>query len=212
MDDKIKLQLQDFQRKLNRDPEPSELEMTPDNRAKTLPISFVEMTLDELFLGRWGTRKFTTKVISNEVCGELVLWCINPITGDRIERVGAAAIIIQVDKAPEGLQGKERNSWAIDVLNKKPNALDLGYPKLKAECVKNAAQSLGKIFGRDLNRKKYDVFQPHFNVISDKAFNALIARIENGDETARALAESNFILTDLHKEILDGLKTKQLNG
>lgn len=36
----------------------------------------------------------------------------------------------------------------------------MGFPKLKAECLKNAAQSLGKIFGRDLNRKQKDTFNP----------------------------------------------------
>jgi hypothetical protein len=38
--------------------------------------------------------------------------------------------------------------------------LDLAFPKLKAECVKNAALSLGKLFGRDLNRKNKDEYKP----------------------------------------------------
>lgn len=212
MTDNIKLQLQDFQARLNKEPEVSELELTPDKRAKTLPISFIEMTLDELFLGQWDTMNYTTKVISNEVCGELELVVTHPITGREIRRSGAAAIIIQVDKAPDELKGKDRNQWAIDVLNKKPNALDLGYPKLKAECVKNAAQSLGKVFGRDLNRKKSDVYQPHFKELSDKGFKALLERVEQGDERSLVLAQSNFILTELQKDILNGHKTKQLNG
>lgn len=207
-----KIQLQQFLTQLNTDPPVEELEKTPDGKAKTLPISFVEMKLDEIFLGQWGHMGFTSKVISNEVCGELTLWVINPINGQRIERVGASAIIIQVDKAPDELTGKDRNQWAIDVLNKKPNALDLGYPKLKAECVKNAAQSLGKVFGRDLNRKKKDAFTPQYKTLSDKGFQSLIQRIESGDETAKALAESNFALSDLQMEILNGTKIKQING
>lgn len=207
-----KIQLQQFLSQLNTDPPVEELEKTPDGKAKTLPISFVEMKLDEIFLGQWGSSGFTSKVISNEVCGEVVLWVVNPITGLRIERQGASAIIIQVDKAPDELTGKDRNQWAIDVLNKKPNALDLGYPKLKAECVKNAAQSLGKVFGRDLNRKKKDFFQPHYKTLSDKGFMALVERIESGDQTAKALAESNFALSEIQMEILNGTKIKQLNG
>jgi hypothetical protein len=65
------IQLQNFIDKLNREPEQSELDRTPDGKAKTLPISFVEMTLDELFLGQWGTENFTSKVVANEVVGEL---------------------------------------------------------------------------------------------------------------------------------------------
>ena len=65
-----------------------------------------------------------------------------------------------VDKAPEGISGAERNKWALNPENKKPNALDMAFPKLKAECLKNAAQSLGKIFGRDMNRKIVDEYRP----------------------------------------------------
>jgi hypothetical protein len=210
MSDQDKLiQLQNFIEKLNREPDQSELDRTPDGKAKTLPISFVEMTLDELFLGQWGTENFTSKVVANEVVGELELVLLHPITQREIRRSGAAAIIIQVDKAPEDLQGKERNQWALDVSNKKSNALDLGYPKLKAECVKNAAQSLGKVFGRDLNRKKADKFQAPLKPMSDNAFAALLARIEKGDFTAMALAESNFLLSDIQQTILSGHKEQQ---
>jgi hypothetical protein len=34
----------------------------------------------------------------------------------------------------------------------------MGFPNLKSECIKNACKSLGKIFGRDLNRKDSDDF------------------------------------------------------
>lgn len=208
------IQLQNFIEKLNREPDAGELDRTPDGKAKTLPISFVEMTLDELFLGQWGTENFTSKVVANEVVGEIELWVIHPITGREIRRSGAAGIIIQVDKAPEEIQGKERNQWALDILNKKSNALDLGYPKLKAECTKNAAQSLGKIFGRDLNRKKADKFQAPLKPMSDNAFKALLERVEKGDVQALALAETNFLLSDIQITILSGLKEpqKQLNG
>lgn len=210
-DDKLKLQLQDFQERLNREPDPSELERTPDGKAKTLPISFVEMTLDELYLGQWDTCNFTSKVIANEVCGELELVLTHPITKREIRRSGAAAIIIQVDKAPDNITGQQRNEWALNPSNKKSNALDLGYPKLKAECVKNAAQSLGKVFGRDLNRKKADKFQPQVTFLSDKGFAALLHRVEQGDAKALALAESTFVFTDIQKEMINNATQKQLN-
>jgi hypothetical protein len=203
-----KIKLQEWKRLLNREPDPKELEPTPDGRAKTLPISFIEMTLDELFED-WGTRNFTTKVIGNEVCGELELWAINPVTGREITRVGAAAIVIQVDKVPEGLDGQERNRWALNPDNKKPNALDLGYPKLKAECVKNAALSLGKIFGRDINRQKSDVFNPMLKPLSDEGFKALVNRLQSGDNQALAKAEMYFIFTEEQQQILESLKQKK---
>ncbi|HEX6171372.1 MAG TPA: hypothetical protein VFZ33_16910 [Chitinophagaceae bacterium] len=212
------IQLQNFIEKLNREPDQSELERTPDGKAKTVPISFVEMTLDELFLGQWGTENFKWSAFANEVQGSLELVLTHPITGKEIRRTGAASIIVTVDaltdeeKAAMGKQA--RNLYAISPENKKPNALDLGFPKLKAECTKNAAQSLGKVFGRDLNRKKADKFQAPLKPMSDGAFKALLERVEKGDFQALALAETNFLMSDIQQTILSGLKEpqKQLNG
>lgn len=154
-------ELEKFLMRLNREPNPSEIAKTPDGKASDLPISYVEMTLDELFFGLWSTRNFTTKLISNEVVGELELEVIHPVTQKPIVRIGSAAIQIMVDKVPDGMSGQVRNQWALDPANKKPNALDMAYPKLKAECTKNAAKTLGKIFGRDLNRReKVDTYKP----------------------------------------------------
>jgi hypothetical protein len=208
MSDK-KLELQDFLKRLNRDPDPAELDKTPDGKAKVLPISFVEMTLDEIFLGQWSTENFKTSLTINEVVGELELVVIHPVSGLAIRRVGAASIIIQVDKVPDNITGQARNEWALSPSNKKYNALDLGYPKLKAECVKNAAQSFGKIFGRDLNRKKTDSLQQEYKRLSDIGFNALLERAEKGDTEAVRLAETNFILSDTQKQILVGIINPQ---
>lgn len=157
-DDQIKEfreRMQNFINKLNLEPNPAEIDKTPDGKANSIPISFIEMTLDEYFFGLWDTENFKYTTIANEVCGSIELTVLNPVTGTKIKRVGAAAIQIMVDKRPDGVNASQ---WANDPRNKKPNALDMGFPKLKSECVKNAAQSLGKLFGRDINRKKADQF------------------------------------------------------
>lgn len=196
-------QLQDFQKKLNQEPDPKELDSTPDGKAKTLPISFIEMTLDELFLGQWETTEPTYKQIFNEVVGSLVLTVWHPITNRAIRRVGFASVVITQDK---DATIAEFNS------TKKKNALDLSFPKLKAECTKNAAQTLGKIFGRDLNRKKTDTYQPRYKTLSDVGFKSLLDRVEAGDWQALELAQSNFLLSEVQNDILNGLKPKLLNG
>lgn len=140
--------MQNFVHRLNQEPNPDEMEKTPDQKANSIPISFIEMTLDEYFFGLWDTENFKWAVIANEVVGSIDLTVLNPVTGSKIKRAGAAAIQIMVDKGAN----------AMDITKKKSNALDMGFPKLKAECVKNAAQSLGKLFGRDINRKKADQF------------------------------------------------------
>jgi len=156
--------IQAFTRLLNKEPDATAIDKTPDGKAKTVLISHIEMTLDELFFGQWTTENFNWQVVSNEIVGSIDLVVIHPVSGQHIRRTGGAAIQIMVDAAPESVKAdpRLRNAHALDVGNKKPNALDMGFPKLKAECLKNAAQSLGKVFGRDLNRKegKFDTYNP----------------------------------------------------
>lgn len=214
-DERLRLLLQDFQSKLNKEPDPREFDKTSDGRADYLPISFVEMTLDELFLGLWSTENFKWSAITNEVQGSLELVVMHPITRTQIRRVGAGSIVIMVDslsqEEKDRMSKQDRNLFALNPQNKKPNALDMAFPKLKAECLKNAAQSLGKIFGRDINRKNKDVFKPPLKPISDKALLAAIERVENGQLETIPLAEANFLLTDEQKAMLYGAKQKQLN-
>ncbi|MFO0204151.1 MAG: hypothetical protein ACK528_13590, partial [Alphaproteobacteria bacterium] len=151
--------LQKFQQMLNGTPDVAGIEKTPDLKAQTLVISHVETTLDEMFFGHWRTENFKWERMANEVVGSIDLVVIHPISGYELRRSGAASIVIMVDRAPQNLDNIERNRWALNADNKKPNALDLAFPKLKTECIKNAALSLGKLFGRDLNRKNFDVYK-----------------------------------------------------
>lgn len=204
--EKLRLLMQDFTRRLNLEPDPREFEPTADKRASTLPISFVEMTLDEIFLGQWELTDIWTSQIFNEVVGNGILTVWHPVTQRAIRRAGFGAVVITQDAGA-----------SIDQFNmtKKKNALDLTYPKLKAEILKNAAQTLGKIFGRDINRKSKDVFKPALKPLSDEGFKAALDRIKDGKLETLALAEANFILSTEQKEILDGeimeAKQKQLN-
>ncbi len=213
--EKLRLLMQDFTRKLNADPDPREFEKTPDKKASYLPISFIEMTLDELFLGQWGTDNFKWSAITNEVQGSLELVLMHPVTHREIRRTGAASIVITVDSLSDEQKDKmskqDRNLFALNPENKKPNALDMGFPKLKAECIKNAAASLGRVFGRDINRKHRDVFKPSLKPLSEKGLLDALKRIEDGKVETIALAESNFILTDVQKEMLRGAAQKQLS-
>jgi len=158
--EEFRLKMQNFTQKLNSAPSADSIDKTADGKAGTILISHIEMLLDEYFFGEWDTENFKCEQIGNEVVASIDLLVLNPVTLRMKRRVGAAAITIMVDKAPDGLTQHDRNMWALDMSNKKSNALDMGFPKLKAECLKNAANSLGKLFGRDLNRKKQDNFNP----------------------------------------------------
>lgn len=166
-----RLRLQGFLDKINKLPPLDSIDETPDGKAYTILISHIEMTLDEYFFGMWETYDFKWAVIANEVVGSIILEVTHPVNGAKLRRTGAAAIQIMVDKAPDDVAKDriEKNRWANNPDNKKPSALDMGFPKLKAECLKNAAQSFGKLFGRDLNRKKADNFKPLQKEKADKA-------------------------------------------
>ena len=200
--EKTKLLTQDFQRRLNAEPNPAEFDKTPDGKAQTIPISFVEMTLDELFLGQWELHDVHSQQIFNEVVGTGILTVWHPITGRPLKRAGFASVIITQDQGATIAQFND---------TKKKNALDLSFPKLKAEILKNAALSLGKIFGRDINRKLKDVFKPALKPLSDQAVFDAIKRIEGGRLETIALAEANFILTEEQKALLHGaVQTQKL--
>jgi len=204
--------LQKFQTRLNSQPSELAVESTPDRKAQTVVISHIEMTLDELFFGQWRTENFKWNAIANEVQGSIELVAVHPVTGFEIRRTGAASIIIMVDKVPDGVTGTERNQWALNPSNKKANALDLAFPKLKSECVKNAAQSLGKIFGRDLNRKNADQYQPYKLQVGElptAVMNKLEVGIMNNDPQAiEAINALESIMSPSQKHQLTALIQK----
>lgn len=203
-DEKTRLLLQDFTRRLNVEPDPREFGETADGKAKTLPISFVEMTLDELFGGQWELSDVSTTQIFNEVVGTGILTVWHPVTGRPLKRAGFAAVVITQDSGA---------ALADFNMTKKKNALDLTFPKLKAEILKNAAQSLGKVFGRDINRKAKDVFRPTARPITDEELVAAIKRVEDGKLETVAIVESVFLLTDVQKEMLqNATPNKQLTN
>lgn len=141
--EKFEIRMQAFISKLNVDIDASILVKTPDNKANSIPISHIEMLLDTYFFGLWKTQNFTSKQILNELVGEVELHFFHPVAKEWLVRIGAGSIVIT--------QKKETDVKDFLVYKQK-NALDLAYPKLKAECIKNAAQSIGKLFGRDINR------------------------------------------------------------
>lgn len=195
--------MQNFQARLNQEPDPKELDTTPDGRAKTLPISFVEMTLDELFFGQWELSSASYQQVFNEVVGtaELTVW--HPISGKPLKRTGFASVVITQDKDA---------AIADFQSTKKKNALDLTFPKLKSEILKNAAASLGKVFGRDINRKYADVYKPTLKALPDAALKAASARIEAGEPNVLALVESNFLLSDDQRNLLQEITLKKLSA
>jgi len=200
--DELRIKLENFTKRLNTPPKAEELQKTPDGKAWHYPISFVEMSLDEMFFGLWSTENFRWSALQNEVQGSIDLVVLHPVTGFTIRRTGSASIQIMVDAVPEELK-HEKNRWSIDIGNKKPNALYQGFPKLKAECIKNAAVSLGKSFGRDINRKHADEFKPLISG-SEQGMRRVIESIIGSErfDSARMLISTSRLPEEVKIELL----------
>jgi len=141
-----------------------------------IPVGEVERLLDETFLGLWKTKKWQVSHIANEVHGSLLLCVFHPVAKIWITRIGTAAVPITF----------RADTDITDIRNKIKNALVNVIPHLKSECLKNAAHSLGRSFGRDLNRE-----------ISDYEFEDITEKIS--------------VLSELQKKAIALLKTAKLN-
>jgi len=209
---KIKDGLQNFQKALHKQPPKDEIMVnTHAGNSNYIPISFVEMKLDEMFFGLWQTKNFTTKIVANEIIGEIELHYFHPVARMWLCRIGAAGTMIQYVSKAKGGSGDITN-----VRDKIPNTLVKDYPHLKAECIKNAARTLGKWFGRDLNRELEDKYEP-FNIIIPQELtqqqiemlDLLKITIDDFTDVFELTKKSSGILQDFINKGLDELTIKK---
>ena len=146
-----------FQKMLNSHPDKSEIKVnTFANNSKYVAIEVVERKLDEMYNGLWQVDNFRWNVIANEIVGSLDLKVYHPTFKQWLTRTGAGSVMIQTIKSKQPT-----------LENKITNCLVSMFPKLKAECIKNAAKSLGSAFGRTLNRGAEDDFSYLSEQVSD---------------------------------------------
>ena len=143
---------------LNSEPEPSKVKVNEHaNNSKYLPIQVVEDDLNTVFYGLWETVNFKWEVIVNELVGSIDLRVYHPVTGQWITRSGGGAVVIQQSAkwiTDENGKKKKVSAEITDIGRKIRNTLVKDVGHLKSECIKNAAKSLGRRFGSELNRDK----------------------------------------------------------
>lgn len=130
---------------LNSAPDPSKIKNRQN--VKYIPISGIEVELDRMFAGLWQTKNLSWQVVGNEIVVSIDLEVFHPIAKVWICRSGVGAAQIRQSKGAQ----------ITDINAKIKNALEMDVPHAKADAIKNAAKSLGKMFGRDLSRKTADV-------------------------------------------------------
>jgi len=156
VDNSIRNKAQNFLKILHKAPDAKNIKANKAaNNSKYLPISFLEMKLDEMFFGIWQTKNFTYQTIANELVGSIELQFFHPVIKEWLSRIGAGAVQIQLKSKEKGGSGDITN-----IKDKYINTLTKDFPHLKAECFRNACISIGKSFGRDLNREFEDQYDP----------------------------------------------------
>lgn len=125
-----------------------------------IPIERVEWLLTNIFV-RWSVKIKWSKLIANsvEVCVKLKVY--DHVMNRWIKHDGVGAAPLQTDSG----------AGAVEFDKIKSNAVQIALPAAESYAIKDAAEKLGKIFGKDLNRatdisydslgKKYEnVFSP----------------------------------------------------
>lgn len=118
---------------------------------KYLPIDKVELMLTKLFQ-QWRVEVLREGQLLNSVYVAVRLHYCDPISKDWTYQDGIGAVQIQVDKGENA-----SNLSAI-----KADAIMKGLPAAESFAVKDAADKIGKIFGKDLNRRDALDFTPSY--------------------------------------------------
>lgn len=149
-----------------------------------LPVGKVEMLLDSIF-GRWNFEVVDYKMVGNSITVHIRLTVINPVTGESIVRDGLGAVPLELEATKYDKDKKDQYGNPVIVKQGSRHAMDFEYlsrtavmknlPAAKSFALKDAADTLGNLFGRSLNRSEKDNFvdmynqkKENFDVFSDE--------------------------------------------
>ena len=145
---------------LNQLPRPEWVKEHPHiSGYKYIPIERIEFLLTRLFL-QWRVEVKDVKLIANSVQVTVRLHYLQPISLDWTWQDGVGASPLQMNKG----------AGAIDFNTMKSGAVQMAAPAAETYAIKDAAEKIGRIFGKDINRKdfiNYDGLQTAF--VKDKA-------------------------------------------
>jgi hypothetical protein len=133
----------EFLEVINMDPPAAIVKDHPmQTGVKYIPIDKIEMMLTKVFQ-QWHVEIKREGQLLNSIHMVIRLHYRDPMTKEWQYQDGAGAVPIQVDK------GKN----ASDLAAIKSDAIMKALPAAESYAVKDAAEKIGKLFGRDLNRK-----------------------------------------------------------
>jgi len=175
----------DLNQLLNNEPKTEWVKQHPMfAKVKYLPIERVEWLLTNIYI-KWRVEIIREGLIANSVYCTIRLHYKDPITGEWEYQDGIGSAPLQTDK----------DSGATDWQHIKSDAVLKALPSAESYAVKDAAEKLGKLFGKDMNRADkimYDTLQGKFENTYEKKVRELIDIIDKLPEPRKSA----------HKEIL----------
>ena len=171
---------------LNAEPPQNWIKIHPMTKFKYIPIERVEYLLTRIF-GRWKVEVKESGILANSVQVIIRLHYIDPVTGEWDWQDGIGASPLQTNAG----------AGAIDFNQIKNAAVQMAAPAAESYAIKDAAEKIGKIFGKDLNRKDEINYQD-LNENNSKRFKEL-ERVQVMIEDAKNVTE----LENLRKYVTD---------
>lgn len=162
---------------------------------KYIPIDKVEFMLTKIF-GEWRVEILSEGQMFNSVYVKVRLHFKRPTDGEWGFHDGIGAVGVQTDKGAS----------ASDLSAIKQDAIMKALPAAESYAIKDAAEKLGVLFGKDLNRKETLGYEVTYQTIpvdeKHEQFFLLRDRILKCISTIESL-EHPFVLTDTAKQILE---------
>lgn len=143
-----------------------------------LPIDKVEAMLDMIFQ-QWRVEILSISQLAQSICCTVRLHYLNPITKEWSYHDGVGAVPLKTNKG----------ATAADLSAIKSDAVATGAPAAKSFAIKDAAEHLGKLFGRDLNRKDTVAYQNLFETKEKELKEAEEAAINEALNTMKDMTD-----------------------
>lgn len=123
--------------------------------AKYMPIERTEWLLTMIFT-KWKVEVKWSQLIANSVEVCVRLHYLDPTTGQWEWQDGLGAVALQIDK----------DKGATEFNHIKSAAVQMAAPAAESYAIKDAAEKLGRLFGKDVNRQgnaNYDMLVTRFD-------------------------------------------------
>lgn len=191
--DQITKDINDFQVLLNQEPRNEWLkENKHANNSKYIPIGILEWLMTSIFPG-WYMEVIEHKQILNSISAHVRVFFYHPILHEWQHMDGVGASPMQTDQGAK----------PMDVNAIKNNSVQLALPIAESLAFKDAVEKLGKLFGKDLNRKdamEYTNIIGRFDKTSDERISKMILN-------AKTVEDLNKIKPHLKPEHMDSFES-----